>query len=225
MNSHCSDQHSCVIWKANIGRIHSKNRILVDQDRVVVGTCGHHWNVDDDEDGVSLLDTKTGEVIWFTPTHSDVNTICRAGLHLLCPTDRGDAFLLNAALGTVSGLFKFDSALLSRPLVWQYDEEKWDALAISAAGTVYRIGPTPRDIAVIGNIGEPIRADLVDVSSESERAFIAATESAISEGLLHLHSVNRVRISDMTYAFRFGPALYRDTTSQAGLSAGLETLS
>lgn len=206
MNRAFSGERSCVIWKANVGRIHSKNRILVDQDRVVVGTCGHHWNVDDDEDGVSLLDTRTGEVIWFTQTRSDVNSICRAGMHLLCPTDRGEAFLLNAALGTVSGVFKFDSALLSRPIAWHCDEEKWEALAISAVGTVYRIGPTPRDITVIGNIGKPVRADLVDISSESGRAFIAATESgdiikcAVSDKLVTFRVLGRIMYSGHAYS-------------------------
>jgi hypothetical protein len=40
----------------------------------------------------------------------------------------------------------------------------------------------------------------------------------ISMGLLRLASVNRVRISDMTYAFQFGPVLYRDTASEARLA-------
>lgn len=40
----------------------------------------------------------------------------------------------------------------------------------------------------------------------------------IGDGVLRLEAVNRVRISDMTYAFRLGPVLYRDTATQAQLA-------
>lgn len=170
---------SSILWKGNIGRIHSKNSILIDHGRLFVGTCGHYWNKDDDEDGVSLLDQKTGELIWFAATRSDVNGICRAGKYLLCPTDRGSVFVLDADRGKVSGIFELDSAALSKPLVWYCDDERWEAITISALGTVYRLGPTPHDIAVIATLNEPVRADLVDVSSKTERAFIVATESGM----------------------------------------------
>jgi outer membrane protein assembly factor BamB len=177
MNTNYAGQDSCIIWKANTGRIHSKNCILVDNERVFVGTCGHHWNVDDDEDGVSLLNARTGELIWFTATRSDVNGICRAGKHLLCPTDRGDIFVVDTVHGRILSVFRLDSAALSRPVIWQYDADTWEAVAISAAGTFYWLSSISREMVKLGSIGEQVRADLVDVSSESERAFIVATQS------------------------------------------------
>jgi hypothetical protein len=47
----------------------------------------------------------------------------------------------------------------------------------------------------------------------------------IGAGLLRLESVNRVRISDMTYAFRLGPVLYRDTASHVELAEKVKAFS
>ena len=41
----------------------------------------------------------------------------------------------------------------------------------------------------------------------------------LSRGLLRLQSLNRVRISDMNYAFRMGPVLYQDSDSKAKIEA------
>lgn len=51
---------------------------------------------------------------------------------------------------------------------------------------------------------------------------LAIFGNAISGGLLRLGSVNRVRISDMTYAFRLGPVLYRDSDAEARLARRIE---
>jgi hypothetical protein len=177
MNVNSVPPASWMTWRANIGRVHSKNCIVVDGDRLFIGTCGHHWNVDDDEDGVSLLDVKTGDLIWFTATGCDVNGICRAGGYLLCPTDKGSVFFLDAVHGNVSAIIDLDSAALSRPLVWHDDEGKWEAIVISAAGTVYQLGPTPSDVVKLGSVGEPVRADLVDISSQECQVVVVATES------------------------------------------------
>lgn len=46
----------------------------------------------------------------------------------------------------------------------------------------------------------------------------------IADGLLHLASVNRVRISNANYAFRFGPVLFRDDATEASLAEELKGL-
>jgi hypothetical protein len=46
----------------------------------------------------------------------------------------------------------------------------------------------------------------------------------ISDGMLRLESVNRLRIADVTYRFRFGPVLYHDSVSEADLNSKMESL-
>ena len=66
----------------------------------------------------------------------------------------------------------------SKPLVWENDTS-WEGIAISAAGTVFRLSPADKSPTVVGALNEPVRANLVDVSSESGREFVASTESGL----------------------------------------------
>ncbi|MFT2093265.1 PQQ-binding-like beta-propeller repeat protein [Acidiphilium multivorum] len=206
MNTDSKGPASCVVWKVNVGRIHSKNCIVVDDNRLFIGTCGQHWNVDDDEDGVVCLDAKTGSRIWFTPTGCDVNGICRAGRHLLCPTDRGSIFVLDANSGEVAGIFDLDAPALSKPLVWHQDDERWEAIAISASGTIYRLEHTLRDIQTAASLREPVRADVVDIGSPAKRAFVAVTESGlvirceIKENQISPRILNRLTYTTPTFS-------------------------
>ena len=167
-----------LIWKKRIGRIQSRNNIIAISDDLLLGTCGRRWNLEDSDDGVYRLDRQTGDVIWFTPTISDTNEIVLLGEFVWCPTDRGDIFVLNATSGEIADVFRLDSAAISKPLVWA-DERGWEAIAISAAGTIYRFTSGKRGVVILGSLNEPVRANLLDVGTSSKREFIVTTESGL----------------------------------------------
>lgn len=164
------------LWNKRTGRILSRNNIIVEADSVFVGTCGHHWNEEDGNDGVGRWDRHTGDSIWFRPTGADVNEIVCTGEHLICPTDAGSIFVLDSASGDVASIHHLDSAALSRPLVWHHHGD-WRAVTASAKGTVYGFGPPGSDARILGELREPVRANPVDIGSYMERAFIVATKT------------------------------------------------
>jgi outer membrane protein assembly factor BamB len=178
MSTHLAATGLRVLWKRNTGRIHSRNNIITRRGNLILGTCGRRWNHGDNEDGVSQLNCQTGDLVWFTPTGSDVNEIAEAGEHLLCPTDHGEIFILAAASGEIVRIHRLDASALSKPLVWE-SETGWEAVAISAVGTVYRFDAVGNSTTILGALKEPVRANLVNVGSRSERVFIVATESGL----------------------------------------------
>ena len=160
-------------WRRKLGSIQSRNALICDESRLFVGTCGEAWNVRDCDDGVHCLNRSDGASLWFTPTTADVNEICLAGSSLVAPTDAGDVFVLDAATGRISAVYRADSPVLGKPLVTD-GVGGWSAIFASLAGTVYLIEEHSQTLTVLGEIGGGLRASLVRLNASE---FLAATEN------------------------------------------------
>jgi outer membrane protein assembly factor BamB len=164
-----------VLWQRQLGSIQSRNNIVSANGHILVSTSGKHWNKRDKGDGVARIDPSSGRARWFTPTTSDVNELALAGRHVLAPTDAGDIFILNIANGDIDDVHRLDAPALARPLVWAVGDH-WEAVAISAMGTVYRFGSGSDYLEKIGDLGGRVRASPIDTSVGGNRRFVAFLE-------------------------------------------------
>ena len=189
---------AAIRWRARIGGLQSRSPIIIESDRVYVGTCGDVWNVRDRHDGVHCFDLQSGEELWFTPTLSDVNEIAIAGTDLIAPTDNGDVFVIERRSGEIRYIVTADSAVLGKPIVYR-ELGGWSALVASLAGSIYSMTSGSIELVRIGEIGGGLRASLIPLGYD---AIIAAAENGtiykgeITSGVLRSHPIVQLPTSE-----------------------------
>lgn len=184
-------------WKARVGGIQSRSRIIQHRDTIIVGTCGESWNKRDGRDGVYCLSKLNGNQIWFTPTLSDVNEFVLAGSNLIVPTDAGDVIVLDANSGAIGNILRADAPVLGAPIVHRVPGG-WTAIFASLIGTIYSLSAHDRELRILGSIDGGIRAALTSLDPDT---FIAVTETGsvvkttVEHNRLHSHEIARAPAS------------------------------
>jgi outer membrane protein assembly factor BamB len=148
-----------IAWEAHIGSIQSRNNIISQGAFIYIGTCGEKWNQADRGDGVYCLRAATGEIVWFSPTYSDVNEITLARTDLIVPTDSGEIFILEKKSGAIKNVLRLDGPIFSKPLV-RISERTWSAIIVSAHGKIYELDAGQNVAISLGDLGYPVRANL-----------------------------------------------------------------
>ncbi|GGO99257.1 PQQ-binding-like beta-propeller repeat protein [Stakelama pacifica] len=162
-----------IVWKIQIGSIQSRNTMIVQGGHLFLGTCGKRWNQRDKDDGVYCIDVKSGEVVWFTPTLSDVNEIVVVGRQIIAPTDSGDVFVIDSANGEIAEIYRADSPVFGEPLTFQA-VGAWKAFFASHLGTFYYVESGSSILHTLGERGGGFRAGLMPIGSDG---FVAVAEN------------------------------------------------
>ena len=188
-----------ILWRTTVGSIQSRSSIIIEGDRIYVGTCGNHWNHRDKRDGVHCISLSSGNELWFTPTLADVNEIALAGSDLIAPTDSGDVFVIDGGNGEIKFIGRADGPVLAKPIVYR-TLGGWTAVIASLTGTIYRLESHSKELSPIGQIGAQLRANIVPLGFESfvacgENGLVYKAHMASSEQLIS-HPIAELPISE-----------------------------
>jgi outer membrane protein assembly factor BamB len=166
-------RQDALLWSLELGRMHSRNNIVVADDLAVLTTSGEHWNKPDNRDGVYCVDLKTGRKVWFSHTESDANEVSLIGNVALVGTDGGKAFAISADTGSTLKAIGLDSPILTKAIELQTSQGRI-AILLSKAGDVVQYDIARNKFAVIGTIPFSFRANPVSITANS---FLAGSES------------------------------------------------
>lgn len=166
-------QRNAMLWSADVGRMHSRNNILIKGDRVFLSTSGEHWNKPDDRDGVHCIDLNTGTRIWFAHTLSDANEIALVGNTLLVGTDSGRGFAIDCYTGKILAHIDLGCPIFARAV--ELENGKTAAM-ISHSGDVCLFSCKDNTFSIIGNIPHLISANVASINANS---FLVGTEGGL----------------------------------------------
>jgi hypothetical protein len=175
-----------LLWSLDVGRMHSRNNILVQEDCAFLSTSGEHWNKPDTRDGVQRVDLIAGSKGWFSKTESDANEISLIGNVLLVGTDQGKAFAIRADNGDI-----IEEIILGKPIYTKAIKLQTAggqiAILFSYGGDVIQYDLVKNKFKKLGVIPYAIRANPIVVNKKS---LLVGSES----GLVLLIDVEEDRI-------------------------------
>lgn len=166
---------SALLWSLDVGRMHSRNNIVVVEDRAFLSSSGEQWNSSDKKDGVYCINLSSGAIDWFSPTSSDANEIAIIGNTLLVGTDAGDVFAFDADTGATISKIQTDSSVYVRAIDLEHSRKRTGIL-VSHAGDVIQYDCETRDFSRIGSIPFGIRANLAKTAPSS---FLAGSDTGL----------------------------------------------
>jgi outer membrane protein assembly factor BamB len=150
-------RHPVIRWRAFVGRIHWRNNIQIDGDRLYVTSCGARWNEDDRGDGVYCLDAATGAQRWTFNSAGDANEALIHGDGIALGTDAGQFALLDKASGALRLEHRVWHPIFARPFALGQDAER--IFAISHKGVVMIADTGAGKISEVATLPFPVRAN------------------------------------------------------------------
>ncbi|MEH2562654.1 outer membrane protein assembly factor BamB family protein [Bradyrhizobium sp. AZCC 2289] len=164
-----------LLWSIDVGRMHSRNNIIVREDVAFLSSSGALWNVDDPKDGVYCIDLNSGRIIWFTETYSDANEISIVDNVLLVGTDSGKVFAIDVGSGLIFSKFQAEEPVYTRAIELERPSGKIGIL-VSHAGEVIQYDTRAKRFSVLGRLPYGVRANPTRVASAS---FLVASQAGV----------------------------------------------
>jgi outer membrane protein assembly factor BamB len=175
-----------LLWSVKVGRMHSRNNIVVRKNKAFLSSSGEQWNVPDELDGVYCVDLQTESTVWFARTYSDANEISLIGNVILVGTDQGKVFAINADTGAV-----LEEQTVRGPVYTSAIEleiaDRQIGILISKVGEVVQYDVDANKFSILGALPHSIRANPAKISSNS---FLVGSE----EGAVTLVEIDEQQI-------------------------------
>ncbi|SEM21199.1 PQQ-binding-like beta-propeller repeat protein [Bradyrhizobium sp. OK095] len=157
---------NALLWAVDVGRMHSRNNIIVSDDKAFLSSSGGAWNISDAKDGVYCIDLRSGTIDWFTPTQSDANEISLINKILLVGTDNGTAFVIDADGGRVLNQFQTETPFYGRAVELETPNGP-SLILVSYGGEVIQYEPGSNVFKSIGKTPYGIRANPAKIEHNS----------------------------------------------------------
>lgn len=157
-------------WRAFAGRMHWRNTIQVEDDRLYLTSCGTRWNQDDRGDGVYCLDAESGALRWAFNSAGDANEALVHGDAIVVGTDAGQLALLDKATGALRKDHRVWHPIFARPFALRADSSE-RVFAISHKGVVLMVEPGAGAIAEVAALPFLMRANPA-VSADGRSAIL-----------------------------------------------------
>jgi len=164
-----------LLWSVDVGRMHSRNNVVVRGDCAFLSSSGEEWNAPDRKDGVYCIDLRSESIVWFVGTHSDANEISLIGNILLVGTDKGETFAIDADAGRVLSKINMEEPVYTRAIELEMMQGRVGIL-ISYSGRVIQYDLSKNDFSVIGQLPYLIRANPTKISAKS---FLVGSETGV----------------------------------------------
>jgi outer membrane protein assembly factor BamB len=161
-----------VFWTTRVGRMHSRNNIVVSEGRVFLSTSGAQWNAPDVEDGIHCIDMETGEKIWFAQTKFDPNEISLIDNVILAGNDAGTIFAFSAGEGRLLDEIKLNAPTYVRALKLG-SAGHYIGILITKSGAVVQYNFTKNKFSVMEEIPHSFRSNPVAIN---ENEFLVGSE-------------------------------------------------
>lgn len=160
------------VWSLNVGRMHSRNNIIVRDDVAYFGTSGDQWNRPDQRDGIHCVDLHTASERWFTRTDSDANEVAIIGDVLLVGTDSGSILAIDIKTGAVRQSTRASGPVYTRALDLRSSQGQC-AVIVCSKGEVFTYDLKENRFALATTLPYSVRANPVAVK---DLEFLIATE-------------------------------------------------
>lgn len=157
-------------WRATVGRVHWRNTIEVENDRLYLTSCGARWNQDDRGDGVYCLDSESGALRWHCNTTGDANEALIHGDAVVVGTDAGQLAVIDKATGALKKDHRVWHPIFARPFALR-GTDGTRVFAASHKGTVLMVEPGAGTISDVAALPFLIRANPA-VSADGNSAIL-----------------------------------------------------
>ncbi|XUM19470.1 PQQ-binding-like beta-propeller repeat protein [Bradyrhizobium oligotrophicum S58] len=164
---------NALLWSVDIGRMHSRNNIVVRDNHAFVSSSGKRWNAKDEKDGVYCIDLNLGTIVWFTQTNSDANEVTVLQDVVLVGTDEGRAFALDVKNGKLLRTFDATAAIYTRAVELERADHKTGVL-VSYAGEIIEYDVDLNEFSLLATLPFPVRANPVRIEKDT---FIIGSET------------------------------------------------
>jgi outer membrane protein assembly factor BamB len=178
---------NALLWSVEVGRMHSRNNIVVRGDSAFLSSSGEHWNVADSRDGVYCVDLNSSLIVWFAETHSDPNEISLIDNVLLVGTDGGNVFAIDAETGAILNKIETEDPVYTRAIELEKADEKIGVL-VSYGGEIIQYVLRSNRFSVLGRGPYAVRANPAKTTPNS---FLVGSEI----GLVALVELNGDKFS------------------------------
>jgi outer membrane protein assembly factor BamB len=155
---------NALLWSIDVGRMHSRNNIIIRDNFAFLSSSGAHWNISDDKDGVYCIDLNSQRIVWFTKTNSDANEISIVDNAILVGCDGSKVFALDARTGIIFGEIQTEEPVYTQAIELERPSGKIGVL-ISHAGEVIQYETKAKKFSMLGRLPYGIRANPTKIDS------------------------------------------------------------